>query len=122
MLKTSISDVRHLGHNADCASSLNPCLDRQNEIIASCRIPNCIEFGTNKNRVIQLLSDSNLVLRFHCIHPAFPVKSDDGYGVNANPLRRNHTMNAVKTADGRFFAWIFVRNAPRLPCDVSPRR
>ncbi len=42
-------------HDADCARSLNPCLNRQNKVVATCSIPNCIEFGTIKNRVIQHL-------------------------------------------------------------------
>ena len=48
-------------HNADCARSLNPCLDRQNKVVASSCISNCIEFGTIKIRVIQHQGDRDLV-------------------------------------------------------------
>ena len=49
-----------LSHNAYGSGSLNPCLDRQNKVVAACRIPNCIEFGTIKIWVIQFLPFSKV--------------------------------------------------------------
>ena len=39
-------------HDAYCTCSLNPCFYRKHEVVASCCISNCIEFGTIKIRII----------------------------------------------------------------------
>ena len=69
MLKTSISDVRHLGHNADCVSSLNPSLDRQNEVVGSCLGQKGVEFDPFKIGVVQPLPETQILQGVLLAHP-----------------------------------------------------
>ena len=45
-------------------------LDRQNEVVTSCRIPNCIEFGTIKIWVVQHLPFTEIFNSTLQAHPS----------------------------------------------------
>ena len=55
------------------ASVLNPCLNRKHEVVASCCISNCIEFGTIKKRIIQLFPFTEV---FYCTFEAHPSENN----------------------------------------------